>query len=150
MSTLVKVKLTCDEGYAGMPEGKVLTMSAEKAEVLVKRKVGVIEGKTVSYNEQDINEVKFTMQKNIDKMSEALEKSLDESDALKKTNLELENELTKEKHKVAFLENKLKRYSGKTESRFEEKTEDKKVDEPPVDKMIKGNTTTNKTAGEGG
>ena len=144
MSTLVKVKLIGE--YAGMPKGKVLTVSAEKAEILVKRKVGIIEGETVTYNEQDINEVKFTMQKNIDKMSAALEKALDESDALKKTNLELEVELTEEKHKVAFLENKLKRYSGKAEPRFE----DKKVDEPPVDKMIKGNTTTNKTAEEGG
>lgn len=135
MNATVTVRL--NKPYMNFPKGARVRLTRDKADLLVKRKTAKIEGQEVTYTELEMNNIIIAKEKEINKLSEAYEEASSKSIIFSATLNELKNILEEEKRKVAFLENKLKRYITKP-------TEKKNLDAPPQNKMMTDRKTVNK------
>jgi len=138
------VEVILKKPYMNFPKGAKVTLGRDKADLLVKRKTAIIKGVEASYSEDEVGNKLLSKQKEIDEMNGKLLDATDENVSLKKANAELNGLLDEEQRKVGFLESKVKKYSDAYRDFNKTEPENKAVNAPPVDKMIKGDKSETK------
>lgn len=138
MNDIVKIRLK--KPYMNIPKDSTVRLPRNKAEILVKRKTGKIEGEDITYTQQEIDGLRADDKKEINRLGLVL----DEFDLEIKNRTQAETDIKKvlkeERRKVAYFENRLKRYQNIPEP----STEKKVVGRPPKDKMLKGENSITK------